>query len=51
MTPHFDCIAKPDSLSYRNSPHYLSEGVFESKYPSGHLLRQLGATSRGANKC
>ena len=27
MTPHFDCIVKPDSLSNRNSLHYLYEGV------------------------
>ena len=51
MTPHFDCIVKPDSLSNRNSPKYLFEGVFGSKNPSGHLLRQLGAASRGANRC
>ena len=51
MTSHFDFIVKPDSSGNRNSPHYLYEGVFGSKYPSGHLLRRLGAASRGEKRC
>ena len=49
--PSFDCIARPDSLSNRNSLHYLYEGGYESKYSSGHLLRQLEAASRGEQRC
>ena len=46
MTPRFDCVVKPDSLSNQNSHHYLYGGVFGSKYPAGHLLGQLGATGK-----
>ena len=51
MTPSFDCIVKPDSLSVRNSPHYLYEGLFGSRYPSGHVLCRLGTASRGEKRC
>ena len=51
MTPQFDTVVKPDLLSNRNSLHYLYEGEFGSKYPYGHLLRQLEATGKGEKRC
>ena len=51
MTPHLNCIFKPDLLRKPISLDYRYEGVFGSRCPTGDLLRQLGATGKGGKKC